>query len=346
MSSSPTGVAVTGVSGRVGQHLLALLDAQAGIDRIVGLDTREPRLRTRKLEFHAVDIGGADLKPLFEGVGVLVHLAFLFEPLPDEAVMARVNIEGTRSVLDAAAAVGVRKVVHVSTAAAYGAWPDNPVPITEDAPLRPNPGFAFALHKAETERMLAEWADEHPGTVVTVLRPAFVLGPDTPTLVRAIVRGSLPFRVRDAAPPVQYVHVEDLASAVALAVERDLPGAYNVAADRWLASEDAAELAGHTPRLALPADVAARLVRRLWSTGVGDVPPGTVPLLVHPWVVSNGRLRAAGWEPRHSNEEAILACIEASGAPRPSRVARMAVGAAVSAGAGTLAWALLRRRRR
>ena len=337
-------VAVTGIAGRVGQLLLALLDEDPEVVGIVGLDTRPSPLRTRKLAFHAVDVGGADLKPLLEGADVLVHLASLFDP--DESLMARVNVEGTRRVLDAAAAAGVRKVVLVSSAAAYGAWPNNPVPLTEDAPLRPNPGFAFAVQKAETERLLAEWRDEHPAAVTTVLRPVFTLGPDTPPLVRSLVRGRLPVRVRDASPPVQYVHVEDVASAVALAVGRDLPGAYNVAPDGWLSSEDAAALAGHAPRVAVPADVAERVLRRLWNAGIGDVPPGVVPLLAHPCVVANDRLRAAGWRPRHTNDEAVLASLDALSPVRAKGGVVVIAAAAVVAGAAVAGVVLARRRRR
>ena len=76
--------------------------------------------------------------------------------------MARVNVGGTRRVLEAAGAAGLGKVVLVSSAAVYGAWPNNPVPLTEDAPLRPNPGFPLGVHKAELERLLAEWALARP----------------------------------------------------------------------------------------------------------------------------------------------------------------------------------------
>ena len=110
-----------------------------------------------------MDIAGHDLKPLLEGVDVLVHLAAIVDPIADEALMTRVNVEGTRRVLDAAAAVGVRKIIRLSTTAVYGAWPTNPLPLTEDAPLRPNPGFNAAVHAAEVERLLAEWQHEHPG---------------------------------------------------------------------------------------------------------------------------------------------------------------------------------------
>lgn len=343
-----TTVAITGVSGRTGQRLLRLLDADQTIERVLGLDVREPSFRPKKLVFHPVDVAGAELKALLEDVDVLVHLASLYEPLPDEAVMARVNVEGTRRVLDAAAATGIAKVVHVSSAFSYGAWPGTPTPLTEDAVLRPNQGFSFAVHKAETERLLAEWADDHPGVTITVLRPALLLGGGTPSAIRAFVRGRLPVRVRDAAPEVQYLHVDDLASALALAVERSLPGVFNVAPDGWMSHEDATALAGWVPRVSVSADVADRLARRLWAAGLGDLPPGMVPLLVHSCVAANDRLRAAGWKPQHTNEEALLACIEEEGGTGGRTrwmAAALIAGGVAAAGAGAV-WATLRRRTR
>ena len=96
---------------------------------------------------------------------------------------------------------------------------------------------------------------------------------------------------------MQVVHVDDLASALALVATRDLPGAYNVAADGWLDADEARALIGRPAAPALPAEVLERWLRRTWDLGMGDVPAGVVPYLVHPWVIGNERLRAAGWVP-------------------------------------------------
>jgi len=148
-------VAVTGAAGLVGRHLLPLLAEHPEVERVLGLDVRVPERRPRAVEFARVDIAGTELKPLLEGIDVVVHLAGVVDPVPDVSLMARVNVEGTRHVLDAAAAVGARRVVRISSATVYGAWANNPVPLTEDAPLRPNPDFSPAVQGAEVERLLA-----------------------------------------------------------------------------------------------------------------------------------------------------------------------------------------------
>lgn len=334
-------IAVTGASGVVGQRLLPALAANPSITHLVGLDVRPPRRRVRDLEFHLVDIARSELKPLLEDIDVLIHLATVVDPIPDEELMASVNVEGTRRVLDAAADVGVRKVVRVSSAAVYGAWANNPVPLTEGAPLRPNPGFSPAVLAAEVERLLADWRDDHPGVVVTTLRSAPVLGVGAERLPARLLLGRPPLRIRGAAPPVQAVHVDDLVAALALLVLEDHPGTFNVASDGWLDPDALRALVVPPFVPALPRDVAERALRLTWQLGIGDVPPGVVPYLEHPWVIANDQLRALGWAPRHGNEEAIVDGLSSLG-PRTSGRVAVALAAGALTGAAITAWRLRR----
>ncbi|MGZ4691443.1 MAG: NAD-dependent epimerase/dehydratase family protein [Acidimicrobiia bacterium] len=341
-------VAVTGIAGFLGQRLLQRLEAEPDIDRIIGLDLREPTRRSPHLELHRVDIAGHDLKPLLEGADVLVHLAAIVDPIADEPLMARVNIEGTRRVLDAAAAVGVRKIIRLSTTAAYGAWATNPVPLTEDAPLRPNPGFNAAVHAAEVERLLAEWQYDHPAVTITTLRAAPILGAGAHHLWARLFTSPTRARVRGATPPLQVVHVDDVVQALTLVVQEDHPGVLNVAADGWLSAEDLDALVPRAIVPALPADLLRRSLARLWSSGVGDVPPTVVPYLVFPWVVASDRLQALGWQPGHTNEETVLETVDSRPPSRIPSMRTIAIVAGVTAAgiATGLTLEYLRRRRK
>jgi nucleoside-diphosphate-sugar epimerase len=300
-----TTIAVTGASGLVGRRLMHVLADEPTVTRLIGLDVREPTRRPQRFEFHLADVAHSELKPLFEGVDVLVHLASVVDPIPDESLMARVNVEGTRRVLDAAAATGVTKVVRVSSAAVYGAWANNPVPLTEDAPLRPNADFSPAVQAAEAERLLVEWRDEHPGTTVTILRTAPVLGPGAERLPSRLLLGRPQLRIRGATPAVQATHVDDLVRALALVVLHDHPGTFNVASDGWLTHDEAQTLLPHSKAPAVPAELLERVLRRTWSAGLGAIPPGVVPYLTHPWVIDSSKLKSHGWRPAHTNPEAI-----------------------------------------
>jgi nucleoside-diphosphate-sugar epimerase len=337
-------VAVTGVSGFLGQRLLPLLDASPHVDRVVGLDIRDPARRARKLEFRRVDVLSTDLAPYLRDASSVVHLAAATRPIPDATLFMRVNVDGTRRVLEAASAAGVRKIVRPSSSAIYGAWANNPVPLTEDAPLRPSPSYLPAIVDAECERLLAQWAAA-PGRTATRLRIAPIVGGGASSILTAAATRHAPanVRVRGAAPPVQLVHVDDAAAALELACELDLDGAYNVAADGWLSYEEAGALIAARGVPALPVSLAAKALRLSWMTGVGDAPPSLLPYLVHPFVVANDRLKSAGWKPRHSNEEALLL---AGGVPDRSVWPWIAGAGAVTTGAAIGTWWLTRHARR
>jgi len=338
-------IAVTGAAGLVGRHLLPALADHPDVGRVVGLDVREPDRRPKSVTFHRVDIAGTSLRPVLEGVDVLVHLAGVVDPVPDEKVMARVNVGGTRHVLEEAAAVGVRRIVRVANAAVYGAWPDNAVPLTEQATLRPNARFSPAVQGAEVARLLSMWRAEHPDVTVTSLRASPVVGgAGSERLLARILLGRPPLRVRGARPPVQVLHVDDLVSALVLAATTDLPGVYNVAADGWLDPDAVAALLPGSRVPAVPAEALERALARSWELGLGDIPPGVVPYLQHPVVLDTTKLRTAGWAPKVSNEDAIREALTAL-PPRDRRPA-IAAGALVSAGVATTVVVSRRRRKR
>lgn len=202
-------------------------------------------------------------------------------------------------------------LVVVSSAMVYGAWENNPVPLTEDAVLRPSNEFTYARQLAAVEQMADEWRRSSSGRTVTVLRPVVAMAADgTSGLARALAAGmGQRFAVDD--PPAQFVHLDDLAAAVALAVERRLDGVFNVAPDGFIPAQQVRALAGARPRLQLP-DRAAEVIDQLrWRFQRGPIPPGLRSYTRSPWLVANDRLKAQGWVPTVTNEQAYVEGTEA-----------------------------------
>lgn len=348
-TAPPGAVVVTGAASELGQRVIALVLGDRDVSRVVAIDRRSLRRLPAAVECHQVDLATADLKPLFEGATAVVHLAQADGPSPAfEGAVG--DGELARRVLDAAAAVGAEHVVLLSSATAYGAWANNPVPMTEDAPLRPNPGVRMAAEKAEAERAAAEWRDDHPGSTVAILRPTVtVAASGNGWLARALARSSaLP--ITDHEPPAQFLDVADLAAAVDLARRARLDGPRNVAADGWVSGDTVRALAGGAPTVRLPERIALRVAGLRWRWGLTPTPPELLPYTVHSWVIANDRLKADGWAPTLSNEEAYVGAHRAGPwatlSPRRRQEIALAGTGAVALGAAVVVARALRRRGR
>lgn len=259
----------------------------------------------------------------------------------------------TAALLAAAAEAGVGQVVVLSSAMVYGAWPTNSVPITEEAVLKPNPSLRFAVERAEEERIVAEWRLDHPEVVVSVLRPTVQVAEDRSSWLSRSLWAGGGLQPGDAEPPVQFVHLDDVAAAVAVVLQQRSQGAFNVAPDGWMTAEEMRALAGGGPRLRLPDGVAARVAALRFRMGFVSSPPGVIAYLAQPWVVANDRLRAEGWEPEWSNEEAFVAADRPGplATLTPKRRQELALGVAgvviagAAIGAGLAVRRAIRRRR-
>ena len=219
--------------------------------------------------------------------------------------------EGAAVMLQDATVGGATHLVLVSSALVYGAYANNPVPLTEDAVLRPDVDFVYARQLATVEAMADRWRRSAPGRTVTVLRPAVAMAADgTSSLARALA-GGLGQRFGEEDPPAQFLHLDDLASAVALAVDQQPDGVFNVAPDGWIAGERVRALTGSRPRVRLPDRVNEVLGAVRWRFQRGPIPPGLLSYTRAPWLVANDRLKALGWRPTVTNEQAYVEGTEA-----------------------------------
>lgn len=226
--------------------------------------------------------------------------------LRGESVTAGVN-----DLLADADAVGAEHLVVVSSAMVYGAFTNNPIPLTEDAVLRPDPTFVYARQLAAAEEAVERWRSARPPRRVAMLRPVVpVAATGTSSLARALTAG-LGQRFGEDDPGAQFVHHDDVASAVLLAVVRGLDGAYNVAPDGSIPGDRVRALSGQRFRLPLPDRVADIVGALRWRFQRGPIPPGLRSYTRAPWTVANDKLRAEGWRPTVTNEQAYVEGTEA-----------------------------------
>jgi hypothetical protein len=208
-------------------------------------------------------------------------------------------------VLSVARRCGVAQLVFVSSAMVYGAWPNNPVPLTESAPLRPTNAFAPAIGLMLEEERVQRWGQE-TGCTICVLRPALSLAAEgTPPVVSALAAG-VGLRAGEDDPPAQFLHLDDLASAVNTVVSAGVGDVYNVAPDGWISGDVMRGLASTPTRVRLPGRLADLFADIRWVVQRGPLPPGLRDYARWPWVVSNDALKALGWQPTVTNEQAYV----------------------------------------
>ena len=320
-----------------------LTGARTGLGRRV-----VTRLEALGVEVVRADVIRADGLTVPVGTDTVVHLA-----AGDHDTLAARGasaLEGTPELLDQASAAGVRHLVVLSSAMVYGAWPNNPVPLTEDAALRPDAAFAFAQQLAQVEQRADDWRLAAPGRRVGVLRPVIAMAADgTSDVVRALAAG-MGHRFGEEDAPAQFLHLDDLADAVAVAVDKGLDGAYNVAPDGWIAGDRVRALSGVGPRLRLPTRLADAVANWQWRFQRGPIAPELWPYVRYPWLVANDRLRREGWRPTVTNEQAYVEGTEAKWWTMltPQRKQELALGGMVAASVGVLGVVLsmIRRGRR
>ncbi|KAB8171171.1 NAD-dependent epimerase/dehydratase family protein [Streptomyces sp. 3MP-14] len=334
--TAPLTVAVTGAAGGLGARLTERLLDSPDIRRVLALDerlgeaggaewhtldVRDPAiadlLRTSGATRDAEDAG--ETEPSHAPVDVLVHLALDLDVESDPAARTAFNVRGTQTVLTAAAAAGVRRVVLCTSAMVYGALPDNDVPLAEDAELRATEDATCVGDLLEIERLAQRAPRAHPGLNVTVLRPAVLVGGTDTALTRYFESPRL-LVVAGSRPRWQFCHVDDLVSALEYAVLEKVDGELAVGCDGWLEQEEVEELSG-IRRMELPPSVALGAATRLHRLGLTPSPAGDLAYTMHPWVVSGSRLYEAGWRPTWSNEE-VLAELLAEVAGRHTVVGR------------------------
>jgi UDP-glucose 4-epimerase len=323
-------VALVGGSGLVGTALAARLGTRRPT---LIVDRATPRgVPAARASFARVDLSDDDaervLASIFTAhdVDLVVHLAARVDPPRDETDRARMrhlHEHGTRATVRASRRKDVRRFVLVSSAVVYGAWPDNPVPLLESAPVRPSP-FPYAVDKALQEDVTRQtWHDDGGSEdALAVVRPAIVYAPHAHSYLTEILRRArlpvglpglpgLPRGILPALdghrPPLQFVHVDDVAAVLEAAIDAPAGGVFHACPADWLSYEDVARTAG----LAV-VDVDAARVGWLLDRLVPLLPPSLrapsalFPYLMHPFVLSCEHTRTVlGVTPTWSSQRAL-----------------------------------------
>lgn len=285
---------ITGATGFVGTRLVhRLAQTEHQLRCLVRRSSQVKYLKETGAVLVVADLSDRDsLRTGMKGCDWVVNLANLYSFWePDPRIYVRVNVEGTRNVMECALAAGVSKVVHVSSLVTYGKPVDRP--FTEESPVGPVRFSEYARTKYAGD-LIAWELHERKGLPLVVLYPGPILGAGDPKAtgqsIANLVQRRLPAMVFPDSP-FTYVYVGDVAEAIVRALEKggNIGEKYLVGNER-LSIRELSLLAGDIagvpiPRATLPDAVAAAMAAIL--TAVANL-TGKPPL----WGLSTDFVRS------------------------------------------------------
>lgn len=317
------------------------LAARDDLGGLLGIDTVPARVDG--VIWHAMDVRDAQLARRLMGAATVVHLATSYDVTLPASTRRLLNVSGTQHVLVAAREAGARRVVLCTSSEVYGVRPDNPVPLADGAPLLGEPDEGTLAQDHALIEQLAQDARRRDFDV-TVLRPAALVGLTAAydgQVLRQLAAPRL-LAVRGVEPLWQLCHVEDLLAALELAALGEVAGSAAVACEGAMKQSVVEDISGRR-RMEVPAAVAFSTAERLRKAGVTDSSPRELDHLLGPLVMECDVLRAAGWKPTWTNEDALAAHLAARA---DSRVPAYTAAGATVALLGTAALVRQVRRRR
>ena len=239
-------ILITGISGYLGNRLAESLAGRDEVGLIVGADIAPMKKEYRNVVFHKTDIRSPEIAKIMKDnqIDTVLHLAFVVKPIHNKKRMHDIDVNGTRNVLEGALSSGVKHVVAISSTLAYGAHRDNPLELTEDHPLRGNESYPYGHNKALVDVMMQEFAKNHPEMTITILRPCTVFGPSVDNYVSRMLFMPVVVSIIGYDPDVQLVHEDDFVNACLCAMDKKIPGAFNIAGDGALCTSAIASMIG------------------------------------------------------------------------------------------------------
>jgi UDP-glucose 4-epimerase len=290
-------VIITGASGNVGTALLRILPAEHDV---VGVVRRPPAQQGvyQRAEWRSFDLTGqdgiADLRGLFEGADVVVHLAWGFQPTRDTGYLTQLGVGGTAAVLQAAHASGVGQLIHMSSVGTYAPGSYGK-PVDESWPTTGIQSSPYSRDKSAAEALLDEYEQRLGSTAIPIarMRPGFILQRAAasglmryglPEYVPMQLIPLLPLLPLDRRLCIPLVHADDVAEAICRVIDKRAAGPFNLAAEPPVGRDDVAAALGARP-VHIPSRVLGTLVDLSWRARLQHIDRGwldmafTVPLL-------------------------------------------------------------------
>jgi UDP-glucose 4-epimerase len=298
MSSPGLRIAVTGAAGFLGAALVRRLAREPRVAQVVALDLRagEP---LEKVRWVVEDVRSPKLAGALAGADAVAHLAFVV--FGDLREAQETNVSGSANVFETAGRSGCKRVLFVSSVAAYGTGHPERL-LREEDPLRPVKGFVYSETKAAAERSFDEAGARYPAAGWVKLRPCIVIGPGAHRSLRHFARTDVHVKPGGDTGRIQLVHVDDVVEGCVLALLGEATGSFNLAAEGLLTVEELAALAG--ARVVTVPGLVLRGALRVFAKAVPGLDAGWLEIIRRPPLISADRAREVlGWKPTRTTAQ-------------------------------------------
>jgi UDP-glucose 4-epimerase len=305
-------ILVTGADTFWGGRMIQALENDPDMDVILGMGSRAPSVPFERAEFVRADQTYSIMNRIVKAtqVDTILHTFMITNSsaVPGR-VMHEINVIGTLNLLAAAGAAGssVRHIVVKSSTLVYGSAASDPNTFQEDTPRSSPVKNSVERALVEADGLMRDFAEDNPGTKVTVLRFANVLGEHLTTPIsRNLSRPVCP-AIFGFDPLLQFIEEEDVVRALLHVTRGGIPGLYNVAAEGRLPWSEVANMCGTRRVPVSPFSLLKiRPMARLF-----DLPPELEDLLRYGRGVDTRRFAGTGFAYNATSAGAVQAFIRA-----------------------------------
>ncbi|MBK7975481.1 MAG: SDR family oxidoreductase [Deltaproteobacteria bacterium] len=282
-------VVVTGVSGILGRMVAARLAAER--HKVIGIDVRPWPDAPPGVEVHVVDVRKRAAEDVIRTArpAVVVHMGTLTQFTAPTEERERINLDGTRKVFEHCHRYKVKHVVFVGRHTFYGASGDSPLYHTEDEPPVAVTKFPELTDLVAADLFAGSSLWRYPDMTTTVLRMCYTLGPAKHGTLATFLKGPMVPMVLGFDPLFQFMHEQDVTSAIVLAAKSKVAGVFNVAGPQPVPLSLVVRVTGRTA-VPLPEPIFRRLLGRF---GLPKLTPGAMQHIKHAVVIDASRFRAA-----------------------------------------------------
>lgn len=295
-------VLLTGVASPVAQRVARHLLAEG--HQVIGVDRRPWENAPEGVEMHAVDIRKRAAEDVFRKgrPEAVIHMATVTHLRFRSEERYRINLGGTRAVFEYAAQYGATQAIFVGRHTYYGAGADHALYHEEDDPPMAVTTFPELADLVAADLYACTSLWRLPQLTTSVLRMVYVLGPTGQGTLGNFLRGRYIPAILGYDPLYQFMHEEDIATAIVAALNHKLRGVFNVTGPSPLPLSVVVRETGRQ-RVPMP-ELAFRSLTGQF--GLPRLAEGAIAHIKYPVVIDGSAFRkATGYQ--HAHDE--LSCI-------------------------------------